>query len=154
MKEWLQNCPDQFPEYLDGTSSNHNPVIGLSRIDTLQNVTDILRFFQELFLIFSQCGFWWTSHDRNRVYTFLHDRCPAIWNQTSLRWRCSGKRLTKIKKLKGRYLSLMSPSPIDKVYDHFAFPNTRKFWLVMVSVVSQYPTLVKHSLSSLFQDLR
>ncbi len=53
IEQWMAACPDEFPEYLDGTTCNHNPVIGTTQKDTLQNVLDMLGVFQEL-ILFSQ----------------------------------------------------------------------------------------------------
>ncbi len=50
IQQWVAACPDQFPEYLDGTTSNHNPVIGETQMDTLHSITNILGLIQELFL--------------------------------------------------------------------------------------------------------
>ena len=50
LQQWIASCPDRFPEFLDGTTCNHNPVIGIAQLDTLHNVADILGFIQETFL--------------------------------------------------------------------------------------------------------
>ena len=49
----MASCPDEIAEFLDGTTCNHNPVIGTTQKDTLQNVLDMLGVFQEL-ILFSQ----------------------------------------------------------------------------------------------------
>ena len=49
-KQWMAACPERFPEYLEDTTSNHNPVIGGSLTDTLQNACDVVSVVQELLL--------------------------------------------------------------------------------------------------------
>ena len=38
----------QFPQFLDDTPPNHNPIIGSSQLDTLENVHDVLKLLEEL----------------------------------------------------------------------------------------------------------
>ena len=48
VQQWIAECPESFPDRADLKTPNHNPLIGYSSLDTLNNVHDAMLTLQEL----------------------------------------------------------------------------------------------------------